>query len=97
MNVLTPTARLEVLGTRFDVVANSEGVKLIIREGAVNAVRTSDGQSVKVEARHSTIANTNAKNVFHAELTLNQPTDGSQTWSTTINKANGNSSQQCML
>ncbi|MAI69825.1 MAG: hypothetical protein CMM01_02810 [Rhodopirellula sp.] len=66
MNVLTPTARLEVLGTRFDVVANSEGAKLIVREGVVNAVRTSDGQSVKVEAGHSTIATTNAKDSFHA-------------------------------
>ena len=62
MLVLTPTARLEVIGTRFDIVANADGAKLSVREGLVRAVRTSDGQSVSVPAGHSTIATTDVEN-----------------------------------
>ena len=64
MIVVTPTARLEILGTRFDVVANPERSKVSVRQGLVRAVRLSDGKSVKVAGGHSAIAATDARNEF---------------------------------
>jgi len=54
--VLTPTARFEVLGTRFDLMADPEHSKVSVKEGLVRVVRLSDGKSVKVPADHSAIA-----------------------------------------
>ncbi|MDG2013462.1 MAG: FecR family protein, partial [Pirellulaceae bacterium] len=64
MIVVTPTARLEILGTRFDVVANPERSKVSVRQGLVRAVRLSDGKSVKVAGGHSAIAATDARYEF---------------------------------
>ena len=64
MIVVTPTARLEILGTRFDVMVNPERSKVSVREGLVRAVRSSDGQSVNIKGGHSAIASTEVRNGF---------------------------------
>jgi hypothetical protein len=64
MIVVTPAARLEILGTRFDVVANPERSKVSVRQGLVRAVRLSDGKSVKVAGGHSAIASTDVESDF---------------------------------
>ncbi|MCP4462776.1 MAG: FecR domain-containing protein [Planctomycetaceae bacterium] len=76
MIIVTPTARLEILGTRLDVVANPERSKVSVRQGLVRAVRLSDGKSVKVAGGHSAIAATDARNEF-----LSRPSDQAvHTW-----------------
>ena len=64
MVVVTPTACLEILGTRFDVMANPERSKVSVRHGLVRAVRSSDGKSVDVADGHSAIASSDVKNEF---------------------------------
>jgi hypothetical protein len=64
MIVVTPAARLEILGTRFDVMANPERSKVSVRQGLVRAVRLSDGRSVKVAGGHSAIASTDVQREF---------------------------------
>lgn len=64
MIVVTPAARLEVLGTRFDVMANPERSKISVRQGLVRAVRMSDGKSVNVAGGHSAIASTEVESDF---------------------------------
>lgn len=64
MIVVTPTARLEILGTRFDVMVNPERSKVSVRQGLVRAVRSSDGQSVNIEGGHSAIASIEVQNDF---------------------------------
>ena len=64
MIVVTPTARLEILGTRFELMVNPERSKVFVRQGLVRAVRSSDGQSVNIEGGHSAIASTEVQNDF---------------------------------
>jgi len=64
MVVVTPAARLEVLGTRFDVMANPAQSKISVRQGLVRAVRMSDGKSVNVAGGHSAIASTEVESDF---------------------------------
>lgn len=64
MVVITPTARLEVLGTRFDVMANPERSKVSVRHGLVRAVRSSDGESIDVAGGHSAIASSDVQHEF---------------------------------
>ena len=64
MIVVTPAARLEILGTRFDVVANPERSKVSVRQGLVRAIRLSDGKSVDVAGGHSAIASSDMQSEF---------------------------------
>lgn len=64
MVVVTPTARLEILGTRFDVMANPERSKVSVRHGSVRAVRSSDGKSIDVAGGHSAIASSDVQHEF---------------------------------
>jgi ferric-dicitrate binding protein FerR (iron transport regulator) len=57
----TPAARFEILGTKFDVVASDERSKVSVKEGLVQAVRLTDGKSVKIGADHSTIIDLHAQ------------------------------------
>jgi hypothetical protein len=61
MILATPTARFEIPGTRFDVVATDERSKVSVKEGLVRAVRLTDGKSVKIGAHHSTIVDLNSQ------------------------------------
>ena len=80
MIVVTPAARLEVLGTRFDVMANPERSKISVRQGLVRAVRMSDGKSVNVAGGHSAIASTEVESDF-----LSRPADQAvQVWTANL-------------
>ncbi len=56
MLVYTRSARLEVLGTQFDVEAELAATTLNVSEGKVRLKRLSDGTTVDVKAKHRVIA-----------------------------------------
>jgi len=56
MQIRTPSALLEVLGTQFDVVAELASTTLNVSEGRVRVKRLSDGRTVDVPAGHRVIA-----------------------------------------
>ncbi|MCP4785307.1 MAG: hypothetical protein GY903_32595 [Fuerstiella sp.] len=56
MLIHTPSAVLEVLGTRFDVEARLASTTLNVTEGKVRMRRLSDGREVDVPAKHRVIA-----------------------------------------
>jgi hypothetical protein len=56
MLIYTRSARLEVLGTQFDVDAELLATTLNVSEGTVRVKRLSDGSTVDVPARHRVIA-----------------------------------------
>jgi FecR protein len=56
MQVHTPSALLEVLGTRFTVETGISSTTLSVLEGKVRVRRLSDGNTVDVQARHRVIA-----------------------------------------
>lgn len=64
MVVVTPTARLEILGTRFNVIANPERARFSVRHGLVRAIRLSDGKSIDVAGGHSAIASSDVQHQF---------------------------------
>ena len=59
MLVLTPSAQLNVLGTQFNVDAQSESTRLVVNEGSVRLKRNTDGKEVEVDAQHSVTASIN--------------------------------------
>ena len=56
MMVHTPAARLEVLGTQFEVEAGPSFTTLDVSEGSVRVKRISDGNTVDVPAKHRVVA-----------------------------------------
>ena len=52
MEIVTPDARLEILGTRFVVGAEEGATDLNVTEGKVRMTRTVSGESVEVAAGH---------------------------------------------
>lgn len=56
MLVYTRSARLEVLGTVFDVEAEPVATTLSVKEGTVRVRRFSDGKTVDVPANHHVVA-----------------------------------------
>ena len=52
----TPTALLEVLGTRFEVTSDSSTTRLTVNEGRVRLTRLVDGHVAEVPAHHETVA-----------------------------------------
>ena len=58
----TPTAELEVLGTRFNVDAGSSTTVLTVNEGRVRLRRLTDGEVVDVPAEHQVVASTEDEN-----------------------------------
>ena len=64
MVIVTPAARLEILGTRLDVMANPDRSKVSVREGLVRATRLSDGKSVNIASGNSAIASTDSQTEF---------------------------------
>ena len=53
MLILTPSAQMNVLGTQFNVDAQSESTRLVVNEGRVRFKRNTDGKEVDVEAQQS--------------------------------------------
>jgi len=56
MLIYTRSALLEVLGTQFEVEAETATTILNVSEGSVRVKRFSDGSTVDVPARHRVIA-----------------------------------------
>jgi ferric-dicitrate binding protein FerR (iron transport regulator) len=56
LRVHTPTALLEVLGTRFDVDSDEANTRLAVTEGRVRLTRLVDGRVAEVPARHEAVA-----------------------------------------
>lgn len=52
----TPTALLEVLGTRFEVDSDEANTRLAVNEGRVRLTRLMDGRSAEVPAKHEAVA-----------------------------------------
>lgn len=52
----TPTALLEVLGTRFEVDSDDANTRLAVNEGRVRLTRLVDGRVAEVSARHEAVA-----------------------------------------
>jgi hypothetical protein len=66
MLLRTPSAELEIPGTKFDVEAGSESTRLTVNEGRVHLKRRSDGAEVNVPAQrsvHASLEDTNALSV----------------------------------
>ena len=55
MLIHTPSAVLEVIGTKFDVEAGPESTMLYVREGKVQVRRVHDGRTVDVPANHRVV------------------------------------------
>ncbi len=51
----TPTARLEVLGTRFEVDSDPANTRLTVNEGRVRMTRLVDGRVAEVPAQHEVL------------------------------------------
>jgi len=56
MLIYTPSALLEVVGTQFEIEAETVATVLNVSEGNVRVTRFSDGNTVDVPARHRVIA-----------------------------------------
>ena len=56
MLIYTRSAMLEVVGTQFEVEAETAATMLNVSEGSVRVTRFSDGNSVDVPARHRVVA-----------------------------------------
>lgn len=56
MVILTPTAKLDVLGTQLNVAAEQASTKLNVNKGRVRLTRLVDGTSVDVPASHQIVA-----------------------------------------
>jgi hypothetical protein len=56
MMIHTPTAVLEVLGTRFEVDSDEANTRLAVSAGRVRLTRLIDGRTAEVPARHEAVA-----------------------------------------
>ena len=74
--VHTAAADLQVLGTQFNVDAQSASTNLIVNEGRVRLTRIADGQSIDVPARHKVIAS----NTDDQSLALSRRVEHVTTW-----------------
>lgn len=66
MLIHTPTAKLEVLGTRLDVEAEISSTTLHVNEGQVRVTRLADGRVVEVRADHQVVASASRLTEFKA-------------------------------
>lgn len=66
MLIHTPTAKLEVLGTRLDVEAETSSTTLHVNEGQVRVTRLADGRVVEVGADHQVVASASRLTEFKA-------------------------------
>lgn len=66
MRVITPSAEALVLGTQFNVMANSSSTSLTVNEGKVQVTRLADGSVQDVEADHQVVADLEHENSFQA-------------------------------
>ena len=75
MLIYTRSAVLEVLGTQFEVEAETATTILNVSEGSVRVKRFSDGSTVDVPARHRLIAGRRSRHAAQASSPLGQPVE----------------------
>ncbi len=80
MQVLTPTSRLEILGTQFNVDAELSSTVVMVNEGRVRVTRLADGRIVEVPAGHRVVAGASRD----AELTVTSPPRSVDVWQSTL-------------
>ena len=56
LRLITPSAEAEVLGTQFNVIADSFSTRLTVNEGLVRVKRLADGRVQEVPANHVVVA-----------------------------------------
>lgn len=83
MLIHTPSTRIEVLGTRFDIEANIASTMLNVTEGKVRVRRLSDGTEVDVPEKHRVIAEGGG------DLTLTRVPDSVDHWTSQIQSGPG--------
>ena len=66
MRVITPSAEAVVLGTQFNISANSSSTSLAVNEGRVRVTRLADGGVQDVEADHRVVAALEQESEFKA-------------------------------
>ena len=66
MRVVTPSAEAVVLGTQFNISANSTSTSLAVNEGRVRVTRLADGSVQEVEANHRVVAALEQESQFKA-------------------------------
>lgn len=66
MRVITPSAEALVLGTQFNVTANSSSTSLTVNEGEVQVTRLADGSVQHVGADHQVVAALEHESPFQA-------------------------------
>jgi hypothetical protein len=64
MLIHTPTAKLEVLGTRLDIEAETSATTLRVNEGRVRVTRLADGNVVEVGTDHQVVASASRLSEF---------------------------------
>ncbi|MEM7600771.1 MAG: FecR family protein [Verrucomicrobiota bacterium] len=67
MRLTTPAAEMVVLGTQFNVAANSFSTQLTVNEGVVRIKRLADGKVLNVTAEHFAIAALEQDEPFEAQ------------------------------
>ena len=68
MIVRTPTAEIEVVGTQFNLDAESSRTMLAVNEGLVRLKRLTDGEVVDVPANHQTVASVEEHTVLEVTI-----------------------------
>ena len=66
MRVITPSAEAVVLGTQFNISANSSSTSLTVNEGRVRVMRLADGSIQEVEADQRVVAALERESQFEA-------------------------------
>jgi len=66
MRVITPSAEAVVLGTQFNISANSSSTSLTVNEGKVQVTRLADGSVQEVGADHRVVAALEHESPFRA-------------------------------
>ena len=95
--VTTPTARLEVLGTRFDVVANAGGESCLPARNSSERYKRLTGNQARLRQTTQSLQQPAYKPPFHPEATIAQSAHGRPIWIETINGAKANSSRKRWL
>ena len=70
MLVRTPTAEVEVLGTRFSMAVDPQETKLTVAQGRVQMRRLADGSTTEVPAEESAVATLQTTNALKSERRL---------------------------
>jgi ferric-dicitrate binding protein FerR (iron transport regulator) len=71
--IATPEARIEVLGTRFQVVAGTRRTQVDLQEGIVRLTRSGDGRALTMRANESAVVASDEEFVVHSTAAVTPP------------------------